>query len=519
MTDLNDFFATDGITDVLAEYVNDLIAGNLRGELTNTQTLTGDLTLNDASFQIQNLTPSGADRNVLLPPEAGTNHLFVFRNVSGTYKLVIKDDSGVTTFISVSPGQTVAVVPVGGSTWTVLGGATSGREVLTAARTYYVRTDGSNSNTGLVDSAGGAFLTIQKAIDTVAGLDLSIYDVTIQVKDGTYSGANTLKSLVGSGKVIIQGNNATPANVLISVTSNNCFTATSVLGTYSIRDLKMATITSGSCIYVVASYVESQGCDFGTTVANHIVATNIATLQFTGNYTISGSAGGHWLASGYGNITRSGALTVTLTGTPAFATFATAQIESVITAAGFTFSGSATGKRYDVSTNSTIYNPSSETFFPGNALGTRSSGGQYGTFVGETRVTTQFDKTNTTLADITGLSVNVLAGRTYRFKAVLYTTSNSASGVKAAIAGTATATNIIYYGQTADVSGGTAIHKATALGTAVGNVTAVTGAMIIIHGTITVNAAGTLTVQFADNAGTNTSSVLVGSTFEVVDIP
>jgi len=142
---------------------------------------------------------------------------------------------------------------------------------------------------------------------------------------------------------------------------------------------------------------------------------------------------------------------------------------------------------------------------------------------GATRVFLQQDVTNSnatpnTLADITGLTANVAAGKIYRFEAKLYTTSNVAGGVKVAIAGTATATAIVYEGLTTD-AGLITQSRGTALGTAVGAVTAVTAGYITISGTITVNAAGTLTVQFAQNASNGTaSSILVGSTFVITEM-
>ncbi len=139
---------------------------------------------------------------------------------------------------------------------------------------------------------------------------------------------------------------------------------------------------------------------------------------------------------------------------------------------------------------------------------------------GLVRVSTQFDKTSdVTLANVPGLSVTVLAGKSYGFTATLYTSSNVAGGVQAAIAGTATATAVIYEGETTAGAAIGAQTRATALATAVGALTTVTAARIDIEGTITVNAGGTLTVQFAQNASNGAaSSVLVGSVFEVWQI-
>jgi hypothetical protein len=145
-------------------------------------------------------------------------------------------------------------------------------------------------------------------------------------------------------------------------------------------------------------------------------------------------------------------------------------------------------------------------------------------YAGQKRVTSDFSKTSdTTLANVTGLTVDVAAGRTYSFETELSFTCAAAGGVKAAIAGTATATNIIYDGWIVD-SGANGIKgnaQATALGGTVASAaTTGTAGHILIRGTITVNAAGTLTVQFAQNTTNGTASVAKrGSYFIVYDMP
>lgn len=259
------------------------------------------------------------------------------------------------------------------------------RERLSAARTYYVRTDGNDANNGLVNSAGGAFLTVQHAIDVAASIDSVIYDVTIQCAAGTYSNGLglTAKSMVGAGAIIIVGDETTPSNVVFDTNTANGAGLNSVHVTtvYKLRGMKF-TATGGGASFGIqtstGSYVEIKNVDFGA-MLHHMRALDGSQISaVSGNYTISGNATLHWFATA-GSTIRVQTNTVTLTGTPAFATaFALANRAGAILAASITFSGAATGSRYSAASNGVIdTSGAGATYLPGDAAGSTATGGQY----------------------------------------------------------------------------------------------------------------------------------------------
>ena len=251
------------------------------------------------------------------------------------------------------------------------------REQLAANRTYYVRTDGSDSNNGLVNSSGGAFLTIQKAIDTVAALDLSIYNVTIQAADGTYSGAVAVSGpWIGSGAVTLQGNTSTPANALLSTGAGDCITVLAG-GTLIVTGFKL-TNSGAFLLHASSGWIRFSLLTFGTCGSQQVRATDGGRITATGNYSIDGGAGNHWSSVGNG-IVRVQGKTITLTATPAFSlAFANADLSSTVLVNGNSFSGSATGARYSATNNAVISSGGAgATYLPGNAAGSTGGGGQY----------------------------------------------------------------------------------------------------------------------------------------------
>lgn len=250
------------------------------------------------------------------------------------------------------------------------------REKLTADRNYYVRTNGSDSNTGLANTSGGAFLTIQKAINVATLLDLGSYSVIINVADGTYAENLTLKSFVGQGTISIKGNNSTPANVLIQPASGVAIAANQTPGVWDLRDFKIVSSGSGGRGLQIdaKARVLFRNLNFGACTDSQIRCLHMAMVAAEAAYTISGGAAYHAYVSDQGQLETAG-LTVTISGSPTFSIaylglerLAAARMEAM------TFSGSATGKEYVVTTNSVLN--LGATNLPGATAGTTATGGQ-----------------------------------------------------------------------------------------------------------------------------------------------
>jgi hypothetical protein len=260
---------------------------------------------------------------------------------------------------------------------------TTKRELLTANRTYYVRSDGSDSNTGLANTSGGAFLTVQKAVNTIAAtLDLGGYAVTVQIADGTYTGAVSLKEVVGysaPGCLVIQGNNSTPANVVISTTSANCFAASSIRAVWDIKDLKMQTTTGGSCLVVSDASIRFGNVNFGSCASSHMALQNRSAISALSNYAVSGGASAHVNNIGISFCDLQGR-TITFSNSPAISFFMICNYgaQSWVHAMTFTNGGTVTGTRYSASSNGVIFtNAGGASYLPGNTGGSTATGGQY----------------------------------------------------------------------------------------------------------------------------------------------
>lgn len=336
----------------------------LAGAITGFQSFTAKCSVGDTVYYgIQTVDVSGAPTGEW---ECGLG-TYSGANILTRTTVTSSSNAGAVVTLSAGTKQVYITLPAVQVAWL--------RERVTANRTYYVRTDGSNSNDGLANTAGSAFLTIQKAVDVIrATLDISAgVVVTIQIADGTHTGAVTIGSIVGAGTLTIQGNSSTPSSVVISTTSATCFSFSGISSKTTLKDVRVQTTTSGYGIIAgEGSFIQLGNIVFGACADGHVAVITQASLTFTSNYSVVGASTSHlYLLSG-GRVVCIGK-TVTITGTPAVIFWLDMSSLSTAYLASNTYSGSITGTKYTVKENSVCAGGGT---LPGTG-GSTASGGLY----------------------------------------------------------------------------------------------------------------------------------------------
>ena len=368
-----------------------------------------------------------------------------------------------------------------------------------------------SANIAATRNASGSNTVLQLSLADSATTSAGFTILSVGATQTTASSiTNTGASLVGAQyNITVRGNTTVIANSINSQTNSLIFR---VAGTHSFTNV----VTNVSSIL-------TSGGDTGTHNYTSMVNYN-SFMDFsnsTGTYNVDNvigfyagdnSLGGDTVA---GTIINNVGMKIDQQGL-AGPTLATNNI-------GLWLNGNDIGAdiMFGTSKSARGYYNGTNLFIDPNLVGTGHLDiGGFVTNEGQKRVSTQFDKTDITLTNITGLSATVVAGHFYKFEARLFIDASAIGGSKYAIDGGATATNVIYHVKLVDDTTGlnTITSRQTALAGAGVGQAGTTAGFCEISGFITVNAGGTLTVQFAQNVANGTSSVLVGSTFIVEEI-
>ncbi len=186
---------------------------------------------------------------------------------------------------------------------------------LLAAATIYVRDDGNDSNTGLVNNAAGAFLTLQKAYNWAQERDTRGFNVTC-IATGTFAAGITMqKPLVGSGKFILQNG----GNLTISapyVIDANYFAQVQLEKPNANQFNISSNAVGGTCLsakfFSQIDLVGAINFAAGNSTAIHVYATRYGQINMPQTYDITGGGANHLQASHSGNIRLPGGGTINI---------------------------------------------------------------------------------------------------------------------------------------------------------------------------------------------------------------
>lgn len=288
--------------------------------------------------------------------DAGTHKIRRVRKLSGS-------DYPTMTPLNFAAGTKVVSLVVAASQ---AGGLRVGRDQADDPVTLYVRADGSDSNSGLADSAGGAFLTLDYAVAEA----LRFYaGATIMVGAGTFS-TGYANDAPGRVSIVGAGVGATTIQGLIAqagqrIEVSNCKIVSDGTGLFA----------DGFGAEIGATDIEFGACDY-----THAWATNGGVIVLS-VYSVSGGGGSHLRAESFGRMTCDDVATLA-----ANVSFSDGWVVcdgglglvrydgGSIDLAGHT----VTGKRYDIQAGSVCNTyGGGASFLPGSIAGTTASGGQY----------------------------------------------------------------------------------------------------------------------------------------------
>jgi hypothetical protein len=321
------------------------------------------------------------------PTPAGTPGFFTTGNIGGQLATIVSADfmNGVQEELiailaaaAIAPDKTVNNQVLTAILALIAGNT---RKKLTAATTIYISPTGNDANDGLTSAT--ALLTGQAAWNLLLGWDLNLHNVTIQFAHGTYSTPLVCSGAplgLSSNTITFLGDTASPSSVVLAVSSSPA-TITAIQNSSVVISGMTLTNTfagTGFCIEcgAGAGVVLGPGMVFGPATSAHLCATG-GGAEINGNgvsYTITGSAANHLNASEGGMVAVT-SCAVTLSGSPNFSNcFCVSESGSLVVSNSCTFTGAATGMRYDVSTNSLIdTSGSGASYFPGSVAGTTES--------------------------------------------------------------------------------------------------------------------------------------------------
>jgi hypothetical protein len=291
-----------------------------------------------------------------------------------------------------------------GTRWLIVAG-TQGRvpgtlPLLQKNTNWYVNgTTGNDTYDGtsptFVTGKIGPFLTIQRASDEVLKYNMNNYAQIINIADGTYTVTQPVyfRPLNGTGTVYVKGNSANPQNVTVQVPAAanlySCFYQTG--GFYDYDGLRFTT-GAGQLdgITVTGGNAQFHNLHFGPCARFHIAAGQSGTVVSFGNGTITIESG----ANAAAHIRSEDAAFLTfpvpypaqwpllnilgpVTFSSCFVTAATLGIAQMHYTS-ITGKANVTGPMWSSIANAVVDSyQGGASYFPGNAAGVASSGGQY----------------------------------------------------------------------------------------------------------------------------------------------